>query len=326
MNRREAVLALFALGTPTVTLPARAQQARIPVVGLLWNDSIKPSPYQTTFLRALREKGYVVGRSVQIDDRISLEGYSRMPEGAAELVRAKVDVIVTYGATATIAAAKATRDIPIVTIIGSDPVAIGLVKSLSHPDLNITGVTLVNSALIAKRMQLLTELVPGMSRVGILFAPESSGAEIHKREVADAVRRLNLQSNFAEVRKPGDLDSAFVSLARSRVDAVFVHGSSMLAANSERVIELAAKNRLPAMYPTIKYIDAGGLIGYTTDAHAAVAEAAGYVDKILKGAKPRDLPIEQASRFELVVNLRAAKAIGIKIPQSVLVRADRVIE
>jgi putative ABC transport system substrate-binding protein len=249
-----------------------------------------------------------------------------MDEGADHLVRAKVDVIVTYGATATVAAVKATKDIPIVMIIGSDPVALGLVKSLSHPDLNITGITLVNSELIAKRIQLLTELIPGMSRLGVLFAPGSGSSAITKRQISDAVRILNLDTSFAEVRKSEDLENAFGSLSRARVDAVFVNASTMLAANSERVAALATKHRLPAMYSALSYVDAGGLIGYATDIHAAVTEMAGYVDKILKGAKPRDLPIEQASRFELVVNLRTAKAIGMKVPHTILQRADRVID
>ena len=326
MSQVQRRMLLIAIGLTLASPIAAIAQPRLPTVGLLWNDTVKPSPYQTTFLRAMREKGHVAGRSIQIDDGISLQGYGGMSEGAAQLVRNKVDVIVTFGATATFAAAKATKDIPIVMVIGSDPVATGVVKSLSHPESNITGVTLVNGELIAKRMQLLTELIPGMSRVGILFAPASGAAENSMREITEAIRKLKLDPSFAGVRKPEEIESAFASLARSRVDAVFVHGSSMLAANSGRVIALADRFRMPAMYAVLKYVDAGGLIAYATDSHAAVAEAAGYVDKILKGAKPRDLPIEQVRRFELVVNLKTAKAMGIKVPQTILQRVDRVIE
>lgn len=305
-------------------LAARAQ-AKLRTVGLFWNDSAIPSPRKVALLNALRERGYVVGRDFQTEDRISLEGYGRLTEQAADLVRAEVDVIVTSGGTATLAAAKATKKIPIVTI-SSDPVALGLTASLAHPSGNVTGVATMTIELDSKCLQLLVELVPGLSRVGVLLASESSASSIHRREIDSATAKLGMQPVFVEVRAPNDLEGAFASLSKSRVGAIYVTASSMLSAHRARVISLVAKTRLPAIYSSHQYVDAGGLLSYGADFNSAIVLAAKYVDLILKGEKPGDLPIEQMSKLELILNLKSARQINLKIPQAFRLRVDRVIE
>jgi putative ABC transport system substrate-binding protein len=321
VRRRDFV----ALGAATLALPFAANaQGKTPVIGLLWNDSVKPSPYVAILLGALREKGYVDGRNIRIEDRVALEGYGPMAENAAVLVRAKVDLIVTYGATATMAAAKATKEIPIVMIMGADPVARGLAASLSRPGGNVTGFATLTLGLIGKRIELLKELVPGLSRVGILLTP-NVGNPIEARESEAAARALNLQPHFGEAHAAGDIERAIAELAKSRVGAVHMSGS-MLAAHAARVAAIVAKNRIPAVYASERFVDAGGLMVYSTSINKSFVRVAGYVDRILKGARAGELPIEQTKDIELVINLKTAKALGLKIPRSILLRADRVIE
>ena len=324
MNRRDAITALLALGAAAGPLDVLAQR-QIRTIGLLWNDSVNPSPHVATFLDALREKGYVLDRDIRIENRVSLEGYRRMGASASDLVRGKADVIVTIGATATLAAAKATKLIPIVGIIGTDPVAFGLATSLAHPEGNFTGVTSLVTDLHGKRLQLLGELIRDLKRIGLLFASESSASANMLREIEAAARLLGLHMQAAEVRLPADLDAAFASLSKSRVKALVVTGS-MLAAHGARVAALAAQYRLPAMYASTRPVEAGGLISYSVATPDLVRHLAVYVDRILKGAKPADLPIELPTKFEMVVNMKTAKALGLTIPPSILLRADRVIE
>jgi len=322
VNRRDFVI----LGAAALALPFAAHaQGKTPVIGLLWNDSLKPSPHVATLLGALREKGYADGRNIRIEDQVALEGYGPMGENAAALVRAKVDLIVTYGATATFAAAKATREIPIVMIIGADPVARGLAASLSRPGGNVTGITTLTGGLIGKRIELLKELVPGLSRVGILLTP-NIGNPIEARESEAAARALKLQPYFDEVHAPGDIERAIAGLAKSRVGAIYMSGSTMLASHAARVAAIVAKNRIPAVYANERFVDAGGLMVYSGSTKKNFVRVADYVDRILKGARAGDLPIEQTSDVELVINLKTAKALGIKIPQSILQRADRAID
>jgi putative ABC transport system substrate-binding protein len=317
---------LIAAGGAMLALPLAARaQSKTPVIGLLWNDSVKPSPYAATLLGALRERGYVVGRNLSIEDRVALEGYSPMAENAAALVRAKVDLIVTYGATATLAAAKATKEIPIVMIMGADPVARGLAASLSRPGGNVTGIATLTVGLIGKRIELLKELVPGLSRVGILLTP-NVGNPVEARESEAAARALNLQPHFGEAHAPGDIERAIVELAKSRVGAVYMSGSTMLASHAARVAAIVAKSRIPAVYANERFVDAGGLMVYSPNITKAFGRIADYVDRILKGARAGELPIEQASEVELVINLKTAKALGLRIPQTILQRADRAID
>jgi putative tryptophan/tyrosine transport system substrate-binding protein len=322
MRRRDFVLA----SAITLILPRVAKaQKKTPVIGLLWNDSVKPSPFVAVLLDALREKGWMPGRDFRVEDRVSLEGYSGYAEDAAELVRAKVDVIVALGSTAVFAAAKATKQIPIVMNAGVDPVASGLVASLSRPGGNLTGIVNTTQALNAKRIELLKELIPGLSSFGVVLTP-NVGNPIYVRDSEAAARALNLQVHFGQARTLEDVDGAISELAKARVGALYVAPSSMLQAQSVRVVETVAKHRLPAVYGSERYLDAGGLMVYGVSARKAFVRAAGYVDRILKGARPGDLAIEQMSDMELVVNLKTARALGIKVPQSILVRADRVIE
>jgi len=301
-------------------------QGKVSIVGLLWNDSVRPSPLAEVLLTALREKGWVVGRNLRVEDRISLEGYGGYAEGLKELVRARVDVIVTSGATATQAAAKATKDIPIVMRIGGDPVASGLVASLSRPGGNITGITTVQVGLNAKRIQLLREMLPDVARVGVLLAAEAASYSPNVRESEAAAKALNLQAQIGEVRSLEQIDDVLGHFRKSQVGAVYVPGSTMLASHGERVAAALSKHRLPAVYANDRFVEAGGLMVYSASTGKSFVRLAAYVDRVLKGVRPADLAIEQASDVELVVNLRTAKGLGITIPQSILVRADRVIE
>jgi putative tryptophan/tyrosine transport system substrate-binding protein len=335
MNRRDTLLELLAFAAAPVagvvgaiagTSGALAQQAKIPTIGLLWTDIVRPSPLVATLSEALRVKGYVVGRNIQVEDRVVLEGYGGMAENAAQLVRAGVDVIFAFGTTASVAAAKATKKIPIVMILGADPVALGLVESLSHPGTNITGVTTVSFELTAKRFQLLRELVPKMSRMGVLLAVGSSASPSNRQELETAAKAVHLQLHVADVRGPEEFNAAFSDLEKARVDGLYVPASSMMSANRSQLIGLAAKHRLPALYADRRYVDSGGLMFYGPNIYDSFAMAASHVDRVLKGTQPSDLPIEQTNRIELVINLKTANALSLKIPQSVRIRADEIIE
>jgi len=317
---------IAASGALLITRPNSAiAQRKVPVIGLLWNDSVKPSPFVATLVTALGEKGYAVGRDIRIEDRVSLEGYGGYGESIAQLMRAKVDVIVAYGTTGIQAAAKATKEIPIVMITGSDPVALGLVASLSRPGGNVTGVSVLTVGLTGKRMELLKELAPDVSQIGVLLAPNVANPAT-VREVRAAAQALKVEIHFAEVRAADEIEARVGELVQAGAGAIHVSAASLLAAHSARVVNAIAKHRVPAAYGVERYTDAGGLMTYSVGIRRAFARAAGYVDSILKGARPGDLAIEQLRDFGLVLNLKTARSLGIKIPQSVLVRADRVIE
>jgi putative ABC transport system substrate-binding protein len=294
-------------------------------VGLLWNDSVRPSPYVAILSDALHAQGYVVGRNLRFDDAVALEGYAPMAENAARLARAKVDLIVTIGASATLAAAKATQDIPVVTVIGLDPVKGGLAKSLSRPGGNVTGVWTLQQGLNGKRVEILKQLVPTVSRIGILFAPGAAvqGVVDEAQAVAQA---LKIETVTAEVRSAEDIEPALLRLTKSRVGGVLVGSSTLLVAHSERVVQAMAKHSMPAIYGVERYIDAGGLLIYAPSNRKALGRAAHQINRILKGARPADTPIEQATDVDLVINLQTAKALGMAIPQSILQRADRAIQ
>lgn len=323
MKRRDFVLG----GTAVLAVPGVAQAQKKPaVIGLLWNDSVKPSPFAKILLDALQQKGWVAGRDFRVEDRVTLAGYGGYAESLDELLRAKVDVIVTSGATATKAAAQATKEIPIVMRIGGDPIASGFAASLSRPGGNITGITTVQVGLNAKRLELLKELLPGAARAALLLQSGAASSPLNIRESEQAANSLNLHLQVAELRSLGDIDSTLSELKKSRVDAVYVPGSTMLAAHGERVVASMTKHRLPAVYANDRFADAGGLLVYSASTGKSFARLATYVDRVLKGARPAELAIEQASDVELIVNLKAARSIGIAVTQSILVRADRVIE
>ena len=311
-------------------LAAEAQQAgQAARIGYL-AANLTVSPHMTeAFRQGLRDLGYVDGRSVVIEYRDAEGKYDRLPARAAELVALKVDVIVAADTPAALAAKQATRTLPIVFIGAGDPVTIGLVTSLARPGGNVTGLSLLAPELVGKRLELLKQAVPGVGRVAALWQPGFVGERTEKdmlKEVEVAARALGVRLQFVEARGPADFDRAFSDMTRARADALTVLGSAMFANERRRVVDLAAKNRLPGVYGFREYVDAGGLMAYGPNVADLFQRAATYADKILKGAKPGDLPVEQPTKFELVLNLKTAKALGLTIPQSVLVRADQVIE
>jgi putative ABC transport system substrate-binding protein len=281
------------------------------------------------FLQGLRDLGYVDGRNLVIEYRFAEGKSERLPALAAELVALKVDIVFCGNTPATLAAKAATRTIPIVFISPGDPVVDGFAASLARPGGNLTGLTSVAPDLVGKRLELLTQTISGVSRVAILWQPGGSSENTDKNmlKAADAAARaLGVRPQVVEARGTGDIDSAFSEMVRARADALIVLGSVMFSNERSRLAGLAAKNRLPALYSMKEYVDAGGLMSYGPNQADLNRHAAIYIDKILKGAKPADLPIEQPTKFELVINLRTAKALGLTVPQSLLQRADEVIQ
>ena len=329
MNRRNAGLALLALlAAGAAPVSVRAQQAGVYRVGYLstpTRESVERG--LDAFLRKLRELGWVEGQNLVIEYRWAEGNVERLPDLAAELVRRKVDVIVAPAGSAALAAKNATSSIPIVMIFPSDPVEMGLVASLRRPGGNITGTTFTpGPEIFGRQLQILKETIPRASRVAILSNPADPSFALQVREVEAAARTLHMRLQHVEARGPEQFDSAFAAMARERADALLVNGTSTFLAHRVRLAELAVKNRLPTMYSFRESVEAGGLMAYAVNMAAFVERAAVYVDKILKGAKPADLPVEQPTKFELVINLKTAKALGLTIPQSLLARADEVIQ
>ena len=278
------------------------------------------------FRAKLRGLGYVEGENLLLDSRYAEGRYERLPELAADLVRLKVHVVFTYSTPGALAAKKAMGNIPIVFAGVSDPLVVGLVTSLTRPGGNVTGVTLNNPELSAKRLSLLKEAVPAMSRVAVLANPDFKPSSSIVAETKRAARALRVEIQVLEVREPSELGKAFGIMTAAKADAVVVVPDPIFVAQRRRIAELAASSRIPAIYHLRQFVEAGGLIFYGADYVEAFQQAAGLVDKILKGAKPADLPVEQPWRFALGVNLKTAKALGVTIPQSVLVRADQIIQ
>jgi len=330
MNRRNAGLALLALlaaGAAPVTV--RAQQAgkvyRIGYLSTPTRESVERG--LDAFLRKLRELGWVEGQNLVIEYRWAEGNVERLPDLAAELVRRNVDVIVAPAGSAALAAKNATSSIPIVMIFPSDPVEIGLVASLRRPGGNITGTTFTpGPEIFGRQLQILKETIPRAARVAILSNPADPSFALQVREVEAAARTLRMRLQHVEAKGPEEFDSAFAAMVRERADALLVNGTSTFLAHRVRLAELAVKNRLPTMYSFRESVEAGGLMAYAVNMAAFVERAAVYVDKILKGAKPADLPVEQPTKFELTINLKTAKALGLTIPQSLLARADEVIQ
>jgi putative ABC transport system substrate-binding protein len=278
------------------------------------------------FRQGLRELGYVEGQNVDIESRWAEGKDDRLPALAADLVRSKVDVIVTQSGAATKAAQQATRTIPIVMGLANDAVGSGLVASLARPGGNVTGLTVISSDVVGKQFQLLTELVPKLSQVALLTNPANPASAPFVREAEAAARALGVRLQTLEARDPQEIDSAFPAMTRERAGALVILPDVIFLSQRRRIAELATQKRLPAVYGVREYAEAGGLIAYGASHIDLVRRAATFVDKILKGAKPGDLPVEQPTRFELVINLRTAKAIGLTIPPSVLQRADQIID
>ena len=331
MKPSEAVLSVaLALGLLASPLAAEAQQARrIWRIGLL--DYASPDPVRLAWWRAfedgMRERGYVDGENVVFQPRWGNGQVSRLQGLVTELVAAKADVLVTAGNPATLAAKQVTSSIPIVTATGPDPVELGLAASLARPGGNVTGVTSVSSELSAKRLQLLRELIPQVSRVAALWDRAARGSALSARDTEVAARSLGIALQSVAIRPDAkDYDAAFVAMKRDGARAVIVVPSSAFFASRQRIADLALTHRLPSAVGSKEYAEAGGLISYGADYPDLFRRVAVFVDKILAGAKPADLPVEQPTKFELVINLKTAKALGLQIPQSLLIRADEVIQ
>jgi len=329
MDRRETVLALFALGA--APLAAEAQRAaKIARIGYLSPGLAFNRHLRDAFLQGLRELGYVEGRNLAIEYRDAEGKLERIPALAAELVALKVDLIFVGGGTrVTLAAIQATKTIPIVFTGIGDPVESGLVASLARPGGNATGLSSLGPELIGKRLELLKQTVPGVDRVAVLWLPGALAGRTDKDMVtaADvAARALGVRLQFVEARGPDEFARAFSEMSSAHASALTVLPSNRFLREHRRIVELASENRLPAVYTSREFVDAGGLMSYGANEPDLFRRAATYVDKILKGAKPGDLPVEQATKFELVINLKAANALGFTIPQSVLAHADEVIQ
>jgi putative ABC transport system substrate-binding protein len=331
MITRRVFVGTLAGGLLAIPLAAEAQQAaKIVRIGFL-STNLAASPHlPEAFRQGLRDLGYVEGRNVVIEIRDAEGKVDRLPALAAELVALKVDVIVTGGGTiAALAAKQATRTLPVVFASVGDPVTSGLVTSLARPGGNVTGLSGLAPELVGKRLELLKQVVPGVSRIAVLRLPGALGERTAKDMLTGtevAARALGVRLQVVEVRGPTDLDGAFSDMTRARAGALTVLPSNMFLREHRRLVDLAAKNRLPAVYPLREYVDAGGLMSYGANLADLFRRAAIDVDKILKGAKPGDLPVEQPTKFELVINLKTAKALGLTLPQSVLGRADEVIQ
>ncbi|MBI4490327.1 MAG: ABC transporter substrate-binding protein [Deltaproteobacteria bacterium] len=306
---------------------AEAQQPKkIPRIGYLTGVSLSAdSPRVEGFRQGLRKLGYVEGKNIIIEYRYADGKFDRLPALAAELVRLKVDVIVTAGATNTRAAKEATNTIPIVMAQDPDPVGSGFVASLARPGGNITGLSSLTADLSGKRLELLKEILPKLSRLAVLGTSASPGMAQQLRETELAAGAFGMQFQFLDILDPKDIEAEFRAATKWRADAVLVLRGPVLTSQRTQVVELAVKSRLPATYPETEYVEAGGLMSYGVSNIDLFRRAATYVDKILKGAKPADLPVEQPTKFELEINLKAAKQIGLTIPPNVLARADKVI-
>jgi putative ABC transport system substrate-binding protein len=328
MDRRETIIALVALGA--APLAAEAQQAaKVARIGYL-SPNLAASPHNhEAFRQGLRDLGYVEGRNVVIEYRNAEGKLERLPALAAELVALKVDVIVAPNTPAAVAAKQAAKTIPIVFAVAGDPVGSGLVTSLARPGGNVTGLSNLALELVGKCLEQLKQAIPGVSRIAVLWHPgvfpESTEKDLLKAAEV-AARALGVRPQFVEARGPEDFDRAFSDMTSARAGALTVLPSNMFISERRRLVDVAAKNRLPTVYPWREFVDAGGLMSYGPNYDDLFRRAAIYVDKILKGAKPGDLSVEQPTKFELVINLKTAKDLGLTIPQSVLGRADEVIQ
>jgi ABC-type uncharacterized transport system substrate-binding protein len=310
----------------TISLADAQHPSKVPKIGFLVGPSRSFFANRIeSFQQGLHSLGYVEGKNIAIEYRYAEGKADRLPSLAAELVGLNVDVIVTSATPSVLAAKKATSTIPIVFVSVTDPVASGLVASLARPGGNITGLTILAPELSGKRLELLKEAAPNVTRVAFLWNSANPAQAPQWREAQTAAPALGLQLQSLEVRRSDDFDSAFEAALRERAQALIASPEPLINTHLKRIVEFTAKNRLPAMYAGPEVVDAGGLMSYAPDYTAQYRRAATYVDKILKGAKPTDLPVEQPTKFEFIINLKAAKQIGLTIPPNLLARADRVI-
>jgi ABC-type uncharacterized transport system substrate-binding protein len=324
MGRREFV-ALIGGAAAAWLLAARAQQQTLALVGLL-TGSRQDDRWLSALRQGLKEAGYIEGRNVAIKHRSADGHFDRVPALAADLVADAVALIIAIAPSAALAAKAATATIPIVFVTGADPIELGLVSSLSRPDGNLTGVNCLVKTLAAKRLELLRELVPGAMLIGFLFNPTNPASEPELRDVQDASRALGLQLEILHASSERDIETAFASFAQQRINALLVAGDSFFLSRCDQLIAAAASHAIPTSYQLREFVAAGGLISYGTDLIDAYRLAGVYAGRILKGERPTDLPVVQPTKFELVINLKAAKALGLNFPPGLLALADEVIE
>ncbi len=317
----------LALGGLFNPLAAEAQQAgKIARIGFLHYGSPGASLEVDAFRQGLRELGYIDGQNIAIEYRFASGRVERLPELAAELVRLKVDVIVTPTTPASLAAKQATSTIPIVFVAVADAVGAGLIASFARPGGNITGLASISAELGGKRLELLKQVASKASRVAVLYNPGDRANVLMLKDMQESAPALGLTLHPLEVRGPGEFEDAFAAMTRARTHALFGSAGVLTFEHRKTLVDLAAKNRIPAMWGHRQFVDAGGLMSYAVNWYDQLRRAATYVEKILKGAKPGDLPVEQPTKFELDINLKAAKAIGLTIPPSLLQRADEIIQ
>ncbi len=324
---RTAVVAL-AFGLLSSPLGAAAQQpVKVPKIGVLIGaPPATAAPYIEVGRRRLRELGYVEGQNVAVEYRFASGQRDALPRLGAELAALNVDVIVVVGDRAIQAVMRATRTIPIVMVSGGDPVGAGFVASIARPGGNVTGVASLIPELNGKMLALLKETVPRISRIAVLWNPDSLGGVLGFKDMQRIARGLGVSLHSAEVHKADDFDKAFAEMTRERAEAFIVLTDPATFRERARIVEFAATRRLPAMYEIREFVEAGGLMAYGPSLAGMIERSVYYVEKILRGAKPADLPVEQPTKFELVINLKATKALGLAIPQPVLVRADQLLE
>jgi putative ABC transport system substrate-binding protein len=326
MKRKITVLALCAMLLALCSLAEAQQPPKIPRIGfLLGLSSSAESPRVEAFRQGLKDLGHVEGRNIAIEYRYADAKFEMLPTLAAELVRLNVDVIVVSTTPGAEAVKNATRTIPVIFFGVTDPVAAGLVDSLARPGGNVTGFTNIAAVLAGKRLELLKEIVPRLARVAVLWDPRNPGSTPQWKESQLPARELGLQLHSMEVSSADKYEGAFKEAAKARSAALAVTADPLANINRKQIADLAIKHRLPAIYPWEHFVDSGGLMSYGQSFGAVGRDVARHVDKILKGARPADLPVEQPTKFELIINLKAAKQIGLTIPPNVLARADKVI-
>jgi putative ABC transport system substrate-binding protein len=326
MTKKILVWLLVIFFVANVSVAQAQQPGKIPRIGWLTGPSLAANSARIeAFRQGLRELGYVEGKNIVIEWRSAEGKLDRLPALASELVGLKVDIIVSAGESVTRSAKEATSTIPIVMAQDPDPVGNGFVASLARPGGNITGLATLAPELSGKQLELLKEIIPKLSRVAVLGTSTQPGYAQVLKEIKLAAGAFKVQLQYLDVLDPKDIETAFQAASKGRAGAVLVLGSPVFTSQRAQITDLAAKNRLPAIYPQSDYMDAGGLMFYGPNTNDLFRRAATYVDKILKGRTPADLPVEQPIKFEFIVNLKAAKQIGLTIPPNVLVRADRVI-
>jgi len=326
LNRRQALFVMFGLGLELSAARESSAQpsAKTPVIGLF--DAGERVEWWAAFRQQLRELGYVEGENVAFEVRFASGKFEQLPALAQELVRLKVAVIVTSGRVATQAAMRATTTIPIVTATGDDPVSLGRVASLARPGGNVTGVTSMGAELTRKRFDLLREILPKISRLAVLWHRDNPASAVFVRDLEAAARSSKVGLQVLGVKSADEFIQAFSAMTQERAQAVFVVDGPLFSSERRRISDLALKHQLPTFHGVSEYVEAGGLFSYGPSYSDLHRRAAVYVDKILKGAKPGDLPIERPTKFELIINLKTARALGVTIPHPSLLQADRVIE